>query len=81
MLKILVVCYGSALSRVGDGESQLTVVTNIKKTRYLLLAAFWVLLLNVSVRALDPNSPASSFLRTHFTTDDGLPGAVAFGLI
>ncbi len=26
--------------------------------------------------ALDPNQPASSFLRTHFTADDGLPGAV-----
>ncbi|HKR12912.1 MAG TPA: two-component regulator propeller domain-containing protein, partial [Pyrinomonadaceae bacterium] len=28
------------------------------------------------VRALDPNQPASSFLRTHFTIDEGLPGAV-----
>jgi len=30
----------------------------------------------VPARALDPNDPASSFLRTHFTTDNGLPGAV-----
>jgi signal transduction histidine kinase/ligand-binding sensor domain-containing protein len=30
----------------------------------------------VHVRALDPNQPASSFLRTHFTTDEGMPGAV-----
>ncbi len=28
------------------------------------------------IRALDPTQPASSFLRTHFTTDSGLPGAV-----
>jgi ligand-binding sensor domain-containing protein/signal transduction histidine kinase len=32
--------------------------------------------LSVPALALDPNQPASSFLRTHFTTDDGLPGAV-----
>jgi signal transduction histidine kinase/ligand-binding sensor domain-containing protein len=30
----------------------------------------------VPARALDPNQPASSFIRTHFTTDDGLPGSV-----
>ena len=30
----------------------------------------------VPARALDPNQPANSLLRTHFTADDGLPGAV-----
>jgi signal transduction histidine kinase/ligand-binding sensor domain-containing protein len=33
-------------------------------------------MLGVSVRALDPNQPANSFLRTQFTTDNGLPAAV-----
>ena len=41
-----------------------------------MLATLWVLMSGVPARALDPNQPASSFLRTHFTTDDGLPGAV-----
>ena len=35
-----------------------------------------ILFLSVPVGALDPNQPANSFLRTHFTTDEGLPGAV-----
>ena len=30
----------------------------------------------VPARALDPNQPANSLLRTHFTTEDGLPGTV-----
>jgi len=47
-----------------------------KKIRDLLLATLWVLLLGISVYALDPNQPASSFLRTHFGVDNGLPGAV-----
>src|SRR5215213_3630049 len=47
-----------------------------KKITCLALATLWILMSGVSVRALDPNQPASSFLRTHFTTDDGLPGAV-----
>ena len=33
-------------------------------------------MLGAPASALDPNLPASSFVRTHFTTDDGLPGAV-----
>ena len=40
--------------------------------RCLLLVTFWVLVSGVPVRALDPNQPASSFVRTHFNTDDGL---------
>lgn len=51
-------------------------MNNINKTRCLVLATLCVFLLGVSVRALDPNQPASSFLRTHFTTDDGLSGSV-----
>jgi signal transduction histidine kinase len=49
-------------------------ITN--KIRDLLLTALWVFMLGVSARALDPNQPASSFLRTHFNSDNGLPGAV-----
>jgi signal transduction histidine kinase/streptogramin lyase len=41
-----------------------------------MLAALWIFMLGVSARALDPNQPASSFLRTHFTTDEGFPGPV-----
>lgn len=51
-------------------------MNNAKKTRFLVLAALWVLMSGAPVSALDPNQPASSFLRTHFTTDDGLPGGV-----
>ena len=47
-----------------------------KQIRYIVLVTLWVLLPGVAVRALDPNQPASSFIRTHFTTDDSLPGAV-----
>ena len=43
---------------------------------YLAFAALWLLTLVVPARALDPNQPASSFIRTHFTTDKGLPGTV-----
>jgi len=46
------------------------------KTKFLLLASLWLLLSALPARALDPNQPASSFLRTHFTTDEGLPGPV-----
>lgn len=42
----------------------------------LALATVFVFLCAIPVRALDPNQPASSFLRTHFTIDEGLPGAV-----
>ena len=42
----------------------------------LILATLWVFMSSVSARALDPNQPVSSFLRTHFTTDAGLPGSV-----
>lgn len=46
------------------------------KTKFLLLASLWLLLSVLPARALDPNQPVSSFLRTHFTTDEGLPGPV-----
>lgn len=42
-----------------------------------MFATLWVLMLGFPVRALDPNQPASNFLRTHFTADDGFPGTVA----
>lgn len=45
-------------------------------TSLMALATLLVLVLGVPVRALDPNQPASSFLRTHFTTDKGLPAPV-----
>lgn len=41
-----------------------------------MLVTLWALLSGISARALDSNQPASDLLRTHFTTDDGLPGAV-----
>jgi signal transduction histidine kinase/ligand-binding sensor domain-containing protein len=49
-------------------------VNNANKIRCLGLAVF--LLCVPAARALDPSQPASSFLRTHFTTDEGLPGIV-----
>jgi signal transduction histidine kinase/ligand-binding sensor domain-containing protein len=36
----------------------------------------WVLLSGVPVAATDSNNGGNAYLRTHFTTDDGLPGAV-----
>jgi signal transduction histidine kinase/ligand-binding sensor domain-containing protein len=48
----------------------------IVKIRFLALATLWLLTFGVPARALDPNQPASSYIRTHFTTDDGLPGTV-----
>jgi ligand-binding sensor domain-containing protein/signal transduction histidine kinase len=42
----------------------------------LLLGTLWFFVFNVPALALDPGQPASSFLRTHFTPDEGLPGAV-----
>src|ERR1043166_7732142 len=42
----------------------------------LILATLWVFILSASARALDPNQPASSFVSTNFTTDQGLPGSV-----
>src|SRR5882724_9345490 len=49
---------------------------NVKGIRCLVFATLWVLTLGISVRALDPNQPATDFLRTHFGSDDGLPGGV-----
>ena len=54
--------------------TQLTVVN--EKTRYLVLATLWVLLFVIPARALDPKQPANSFLSTHYTLEDGLPGTV-----
>jgi ligand-binding sensor domain-containing protein len=51
-------------------------VNSLEKIRGILLASLFVFLSGIPVRALDPNQSASSFLRTHFTTDDGLPAAV-----
>ena len=42
----------------------------------VVVATLWVVLSGVPVAATDSSQPASAFLRTHFTTDDGLPGAV-----
>ncbi len=47
-----------------------------QKIRSLLLATLCVPMLAVPAGALDPNQPADSFLRTHFSTDDGLPAPV-----
>ncbi len=44
--------------------------------RCLFLATVWVLLSGIPAHALDPNQPASRFLRTHFTTENGLPAQV-----
>jgi ligand-binding sensor domain-containing protein/signal transduction histidine kinase len=51
-------------------------VNDANKIKCLVLATLWFLVLSVPALALDPNQPVNSFLRTHFTTDDGLPGAV-----
>ena len=42
----------------------------------LILTILCILMSGAPVLALDPNQPVNSFLRTHFTTDEGLPGAV-----
>lgn len=47
-----------------------------KNIRYWLGTLFLVLLLATPALALDPNQPAKSLLRTHFTADDGLFGAI-----
>ena len=47
-----------------------------KKTSCLVVVILWVLNSAVSVRALDPSQPATSFVRTHFTSDEGLYGPV-----
>ena len=46
---------------------------NVQK---IVSVVLYVLVSGVPVCALDPNQPANSFIRTHFTADDGLPGAV-----
>lgn len=48
----------------------------VKNVENLVLASLFVLLSVAPARALDPKQPANSFLRTHYTTDEGLPGAV-----
>lgn len=52
----------------------------MNKTRKIIglvvVAHLWVLLSGVPVAALESNQPPNDFLRTHFTPDDGLPGAV-----
>ena len=52
-------------------------MNRLEKLRSLALASLFVFLSGVPVRALDPNQPAGSFLRTHFTPDNGgFPGTV-----
>jgi len=41
-------------------------VKNARKIKSLIDATFWILVSVVSIRALDPNQSASSYLRTHF---------------
>ncbi|HXI92309.1 MAG TPA: two-component regulator propeller domain-containing protein [Blastocatellia bacterium] len=51
-------------------------MNNAKKIGGVLFAALWILIFGNYTFALDPNQAASNFLRTHFTTDEGLPGSV-----
>lgn len=52
-------------------------MNRLEKLRNVALASLFVFLSGVPVRALDPNQPAGSFLRTHFTPDNGgFPGTV-----
>jgi ligand-binding sensor domain-containing protein/signal transduction histidine kinase len=52
-------------------------VNNIEKIRIVALASLFVFLSGDLVCALDPNQPAGSFLRTHFSPDNGdFPGTV-----
>lgn len=41
-----------------------------------IFAAFVLLFVTHSAQALDPSQPVSSYIRTHFTSDDGLPNNV-----
>src|SRR6185369_8061301 len=41
-----------------------------------LLATLFVIVSVVSARAVDPNQPDSNYLRTHFSSDNGLPAPV-----
>ena len=49
---------------------------NVTKIKWPALAILWVFASGLPVSALDPNQPASSYLRTHFSVDNGLPAAV-----
>jgi signal transduction histidine kinase/ligand-binding sensor domain-containing protein len=51
-------------------------VKNVKQISCHVLALLSIFIFGVPAGALDPNQPASSFLRTHFTTEEGLPAAV-----
>ena len=51
-------------------------MNNAKKIKYLAIAGLWVLVSCIPAYALDPHQPVSSYLRTHFTSTEGLPGSV-----
>jgi ligand-binding sensor domain-containing protein len=51
-------------------------VNNVNKFSCPVLVTLWFLVLSVPALALDLNQPATGFLRTHFSTDDGLPGGI-----
>lgn len=70
------VTMGSVLVKVLTERRQVKNVVNKKQIRCMVLAMLGVLMSGVGIRALDPSLPIKSFLRTHFTTDDGLPGGV-----
>lgn len=56
-------------------------MNKVEKIRVVVLASLFVLLSAIPVRALDPNQPASNFLVTHITPDEGLPGPVVDHLV
>lgn len=56
-------------------------MTKVKKTTCLALVILWLLTSGVPTRALDPAQPASSIIRRHFTTEEGLPAAVVDNIV
>jgi ligand-binding sensor domain-containing protein len=52
------------------------IVNNSKKINWLVGTPLLVLFSFIPAFALDPNQPASSFLRAHFTSDDNLFGGI-----
>lgn len=51
-------------------------MNNAKKIKSFAVATVWVLVLAVSVRAVEQDQSATGFLRSHFGDDEGLPYVV-----
>jgi signal transduction histidine kinase/ligand-binding sensor domain-containing protein len=67
------ICQGRLLT----GERRSAAVNKTAKIIGLVAVTnLWLVLLGIPVAATDSSQPANAYLRTHFTTDDGLIGSV-----